>query len=112
LLGKSPEEQPEPDPPPPHIGPPPPPEPPLQQNNKCDNIPENLGHATYDSLKVFGLRFGASERDVKMAHQNLVRIYHPNKGEESHQLKGMSLAETTVHFQLLNKAQSHLRQVL
>jgi DnaJ-class molecular chaperone len=71
-----------------------------------------LGHAIYDSLKTLGLSFGASERDVKMAYQNLARIYHPDIWEESHHLTGMSVAETTMHFQLLNNAQSNLRQVL
>ncbi len=90
---------------------PPPTEPPPQQNER-GYIPENVGHAIYDSLKILGLGFGAFERDVKMAYRNLARIYHPDKWEESHHLTGMSLAETTMHFQLLNNAQSHLRQVL
>ncbi len=91
---------------------PPPPQPLPRSSNKRDYIQENVGHAIYDSLKILGLGLGASERDVKSAYRNLARIYHPDKWEESHYITGMSLAETTAHFQLLNNAQSHLHQAL
>jgi DnaJ-class molecular chaperone len=71
-----------------------------------------VGYAIYDSLKILGLGLGASERDVKLAYRNLAHLYHPDKWEDLHHITGMSLAETTAHFQLLNKAQSHLRQAL
>ena len=66
----------------------------------------------YDLLKILGLGLGASERDVKLAYPRLPCIYHPDKWEQSHQNTGMTLPETTAHFQLLNNAQSFLRQHL
>jgi DnaJ-class molecular chaperone len=66
----------------------------------------------YDSLKILGLGLGASEREVKLAYHHLACIYHPDKWEQTHQNTGMTLPETTAHFQLLNNAQSFLRQHL
>jgi DnaJ-class molecular chaperone len=66
----------------------------------------------YDSFKIVGLGLGASEREVKLAYHDLARLYHPDKWEEARHITGMMLEETTVHFQMLNNAQSHLRQVL
>jgi DnaJ-class molecular chaperone len=68
----------------------------------------------YDSLKILGLGLGASEseREVKLAYQRLACIYHPDKWEQTQGTTGMTLAETTAHFQLLNNAQSFLRATL
>jgi DnaJ-class molecular chaperone len=63
----------------------------------------------YNSLKILGLGLGASEREVKLAYQRLVAsVYHPDKWEHSPHTTGMTLPETTAHFQLLNNAQSFL----
>jgi DnaJ-class molecular chaperone len=66
----------------------------------------------YDSFKILGLSIGASEREVKLTYRELARLYHPDKWEEARHITGMTLEETTAHFQMLNNAQSHLRQVL
>ncbi len=88
-----------------------PPPPPLA-NGGQDYIPEWVGHDMYDSLKIIGLGLGASEREVKLAYCRLACIYHPDKWEQTHQNTGLTLPETTAHFQLLNNAQSFLWQHL
>jgi DnaJ-class molecular chaperone len=80
--------------------------------NGCDYIPEQVGRSMYDSLKILDLGLGASERDVKLAYRRLASIFHPDKWEHSRHTTGMTLPETTVHFQMLNNAQSFLRSRL
>jgi DnaJ-class molecular chaperone len=63
----------------------------------------------YDSLKILDLGLGASEREVKLAYRRLASIYHPDKWEHSRHTTGMTLPETTAHFQMLINAQSFLR---
>ena len=78
--------------------------------NGCNYIPEQVERSMYDSLKILDLGLGASEREVKLAYQRLASIvYHPDKWEHSRHATGMTLLETTAHFQLLNNAQSYLR---
>jgi preprotein translocase subunit Sec63 len=62
------------------------------------------------SLNILELGLGASERGVKLAYQCLTCIYHPHKWKQTHQDTSMRLPENTAHFQLLNNAQSFLRQ--
>jgi DnaJ-class molecular chaperone len=62
----------------------------------------------YDSLKILGLGLGASEREVKLAYRRLASIFHPGKWEHSRHTTGMTLPETTAHFQMINNAQSFL----
>jgi hypothetical protein len=102
--------------PPPHRPSPPrrqrPAPPPPRTNNERDYDPEQVGRSLYDSLKILGLGFGASEREVKLAYRRLACIYHPDKWEQTQGTTGMTHAETTAHFQLLNNAQSFLRATL
>ena len=102
--------------PPPHQSSPPrrqrPAPPPPQTDNGRDYDPEQVGRSLYDSLKILGLGFGASEREVKLAYRRLACIYHPDKWEQTQGTTGMTHAETTAHFQLLNNAQSFLRATL
>ena len=102
--------------PPPHRSSPPrrqrPAPPPRQTDNGRNYDPEQVGRSLYDSLKILGLGLGASEREVKLAYRRLACIYHPDKWEQSQGTTGMTLAETTAHFQLLNNAQSFLRATL
>jgi DnaJ-class molecular chaperone len=63
----------------------------------------------YNSLKILGLGLGASEREVELAYRRLASIFHPDKWEHSRHTTGMTLSETTAHFQLLNNAQSFLQ---
>jgi hypothetical protein len=86
--------------------------PPPRTDNGRDYDPEQVGRSLYDSLKILGLGLGASEREVKLAYQRLACIYHPDKWEQTQGTTGMTLAETTAHFQLLNNAQSFLRATL
>jgi len=66
----------------------------------------------YNSLKILGLGRGAYEQEVKLAYQRLASIYHPDKWVHSCHTTGMTLPETTAHFQMLNNAQSFLRSRL
>ena len=68
----------------------------------------------YDSLEILDLGLGASEREVKLAYRRLASIFHPDpdKWEHSRHTTGMTLPETTTHFQMLNNAQSFLRSQL
>ena len=97
--------------PPHHVAVRPPPQPPPRSTQQ-DYIPENIGRVLYDSFKILGLGLGPSEREVKQAYCELARQYHPDKWKETHHATGMTLEESTAHFQQLNNAQSHLRQVL
>ena len=38
-----------------------------------------VGQSLYDSLKILGLRLGASKREVKLAYRRLACLYHPDK---------------------------------
>ena len=66
----------------------------------------------YDYLKILGLGLGASECEVKLTYRRLACLYHPDKWDQTHMITGMTLTETTAHFQLLNNAQSFLRATL
>jgi len=50
-----------------------------QPNFDRDYIEENVGRTLYDSLKIFGLGFGATEAEVKAKYRAMSRIYHPKK---------------------------------
>ena len=91
---KSSNSNPPPPPPPPGLppqrrqqAPPPPPpprrdrEPPPQRAEHRDRdwIAANVGKVRYDSLRILGLREGATEGEVKAAYQAMSRIYHPDK---------------------------------
>ena len=65
-----------------------------------------MGNVLYDSLKVFGLGLGASEAEVKVKYRAMSRLYHPDKHDP--QKMGMSNAEATEFFKLINNAQAHL----
>jgi hypothetical protein len=101
-----------PSPSPPHSLPPqqhqPAPLPPPQADGGRDYIPEQVGCSIYDSLKILGLGLGASERKVKLAYRRLACLYHPDKWEHVRTATGMTLQETTTHFQLLNNAHAFL----
>ena len=54
----------------------------------ANDIPEQVGHNMYNSLKILGLGLGATERGVKLAYCRLARIYHPEKQEQIHHNTG------------------------
>jgi hypothetical protein len=79
-------------------------------NAERDYIAENVGFSLYDSLKVLGLGLGASETEVKVSYRAMSRRFHPDKHDSSE--TGMSDAEATEFFQLINNANSFLREVM
>ena len=64
----------------------------------------------YDSLKVLGLGFGASETEVKVQYRALSRIWHPDKHDPAR--TGKTAKEAEEFFKLINNAHAHLRKVL
>ena len=82
--------------------------PPQQADGGQDYIPEQVGRSIYDSLKILGLGLGAPEREIKLAYQRLACLYHPDKWDQARAATGMTLQETTEHFQLLNNAHAFL----
>ncbi len=85
---------------------------PPRADRERDYDQEQVGHSLYDSLKFFGLGLGASEREVKLAYRRLACHYHPDKWDQTKESTGLTLPDTTAHFQLLNNAQSFLRATL
>ena len=77
-----------------------------------DYDPAQVGRSLHDSLKILGLGLGASECEIKLAYRRLACFYHPDKWDQTKETTGMTLPETTAHFQLLNNAQSFLRATL
>ncbi len=84
------------------------PPPPPQVDDGQDYIPEKVGRSIYDSLKILGLGLGALEREIKLAYQRLACLYHPDKWDQAQITTGMTLQETTEHFQLLNNTHTVL----
>ncbi len=84
------------------------PPPPPQADSGQDYIPEQVGRSVYDSLKILGLVLGAPEREIKLANQKLACLYHPDKWDQVQATTGMTLQESTEHFQLLNNAHAFL----
>ena len=88
-----------------------PPSPPRENTSNNFN-PDGVGHNLHDSFAILGfsLEDGATERQVRRRYMEMARKYHPdkNKPEET----GRNHHEATIFFQLLNNAQSHLRDWL
>ena len=62
------------------------------------------------SMRILGLREGATEGEVKAAYQAMSRIYHPDKHNSG--FTGMSDEEAVEFFQHLNNAHSYLREIM
>jgi hypothetical protein len=88
-----------------------PPSPPRENTSNNFN-PDGVEHNHHDSFAILGfsLEDGATERQVRRRYMEMARKYHPdkNKPEET----GRNHDEATIFFQLLNNAQSHLRDWL
>ena len=69
-----------------------------------------VGVNRYDSFKILGLEIGASEIEVTVAYRALARIYHPDRIPNDK--TDMNREEATAHFQLLNNAYRHLKNIL
>ena len=62
------------------------------------------------SFKALGQGLGATETEVKVAYCALARIYHPNKHDPIP--TGMTQAEASKYFKIINNAQAYLCEVL
>ena len=62
----------------------------------------------FHSLKILGLGLGASEMEIKVYYRQLARKYHPDKND--HATTGLTMAEASTFFQLLNNANEHLKE--
>ena len=69
-----------------------------------------VGRSLEHSFKVLGLGLGATETEVKVAYRALARIYHPDKHDPMR--TGMTQAEASEYFKIINNAQAYLCEVL
>ena len=72
--------------------------------------PEMVGRSLEHSFKALGLGLGATETEVKVAYRALARIYHPDKHDPMR--TGMTHAEASEYFKIINNAQAYLCEVL
>ena len=90
--------------------PPPPPPSPRRSQPRTDYDPEMVGRSLEHSFKALGLGLGATETEVKVAYRALARIYHPDKHDPMQ--TGMTQAEASEYFKIINNAQAYLCEVL
>ena len=95
---------------PPRRRPPPPPPSPRRSQPRTDYDPEMVGRSLEHSFKALGLGLGATETEVKVAYRALARIYHPDKHDPMR--TGMTHAEASEYFKIINNAQAYLCEVL
>jgi DnaJ-class molecular chaperone len=68
-----------------------------------------VGQSLEHSFKALGLGLGATETEVKVKYHALA-IYHPDKHDPTR--TGMTHAEASEYFKLINIAQAYLCEVL
>ena len=95
---------------PPRRRPPPPPPSSRRSQPRTDYDPEMVGRSLEHSFKALGLGLGATETEVKVAYRALARIYHPDKHDPMR--TGMTQAEASEYFKIINNAQAYLCEVL
>ena len=95
---------------PPRRRPPPPPPSPRRNQPRTDYDPTMVGRSLEHSFKALGLGLGATETEVKVAYRALARIYHPDKHDPAQ--TGMTHADASEYFKLINNAQAYLCEVL
>ncbi len=59
-------------------------------------------------LKILGLGLGASETEIKVQYQQLMRMYHPDKNDSA--ATRLTTAEASDFFKLLNNANEYLKE--
>jgi curved DNA-binding protein CbpA len=59
------------------------------------------------SFTILGLGLGASGMEIKVQYRQLARKYHPDKNDIT--LTGLTTAEASDFFKLLNNANEHLK---
>jgi len=69
-----------------------------------------VGHSLEHSFKALGLGLGATETKVKVKYRALAQTYHPDKHDPAR--TGMTHAEASEYFKLINNAQAYLCDVL
>ncbi len=77
---------------------------------RTDYDPEMVGCSLEHSFKALELGLGATETEVKVKYCTLARIYHPDKHDPTR--TGMTHAEASEYFKLINNAQAYLCDVL
>jgi hypothetical protein len=107
-------------PPRPRRPPPPPHHPPPTGNTTDDDVydPKRwlndpsfcsmVGRSMSHSLKILGLGLGASEMEIKVHYRQLARKYHPDKNDTAS--TGLTTAEASDFFKLLNNANEYLKE--
>ncbi len=64
----------------------------------------------FDSLKIFGLGYAATYREVKAQYRALARIWHPDQHKPER--TGKSDDEAKKFFQLINNSHDYLKSKL
>ncbi len=67
-----------------------------------------VGRSMSHSLKILGLGFGASKMEIKVHYRQLARKYHPDKNDTAS--TGLTMAEASDFFKLLNNANEYLKE--
>ena len=62
----------------------------------------------FHSLTILGLGLGASEMEIKVHYRQLARKYPPDKND--HATTGLTMAEASNFFKLLNNANEYLKE--
>ena len=69
-----------------------------------------VGPSLEHSFKALGLGLGATKTKVKVQWHAVAQIYHPDKHDPAR--TGMTHAEASKYFKLINNAQAYLCEVL
>jgi curved DNA-binding protein CbpA len=67
-----------------------------------------VGRSMSHSLEILGLGLGASETEIKVHYRQLARTYHPDKNGPA--ATGLTTAEASDFFKLLNNANGYLKE--
>jgi DnaJ-class molecular chaperone len=70
----------------------------------CSMVGCSMSH----SLKILGLGLGASKMEIKVHYRQLARKYHPDKNDTAS--TGLTTAEASDFFKLLNNANKYLKE--
>jgi hypothetical protein len=79
-------------------------------NDNRDYDPANVGRIMYDSLKILGLGYGATNSELKAAYRSAARMYHPDQHNQAR--TGMNDEQALQLFQLINNANEYLKEKL
>jgi curved DNA-binding protein CbpA len=67
-----------------------------------------VGQSMSHSLEILGLSLGASKTEIKVPYWQLVCTYHPDKNDPA--MTGLTTAEASDFFKLLNNANEYLKE--